>query len=77
MEETKTIVEKPASAKFDMAVFVRETRQEIAKITWPTRKETLMTTVMIVVMALITGVFFLGIDSALGFIISRILGMNS
>ena len=72
MEEQKT--EAP---KTSLADFVRETRQEIAKVTWPTRKETLVTTSMIVMLALVTGVFFLGIDSVLGFIISRILGMNS
>jgi len=72
MEEQKT--EAP---KNSLADFVRETRQEIAKVTWPTRKETLVTTSMIVMLALVTGVFFLGIDSVLGFIISRILGMNS
>ncbi len=57
--------------------FVRETRNEIAKVSWPTRKETVTTTIAIVVMALVAGVFFLAIDSALGFVISRILGMNS
>ncbi|MFY9287688.1 MAG: preprotein translocase subunit SecE [Alphaproteobacteria bacterium] len=62
---------------FNPVEFVQETNREIKKVTWPTRKETVMTTVMIVVMALITGVFFLAIDSALGFAISRILGMKS
>ena len=68
------IEQKP---KTSIADFVRETRAEIAKITWPTQKDIVMTTVMIVVMALITGVCFLGIDTALGFAVSRILGMNS
>jgi preprotein translocase subunit SecE len=57
--------------------FVRETRQEIAKVTWPTRKETVMTTVMIVVMALVAGLFFLLIDSGLGYAIGHLLGMNT
>ncbi|MGE3623964.1 MAG: preprotein translocase subunit SecE [Bdellovibrionales bacterium] len=56
--------------------FVRETRREISKVTWPTRKETLMTTVMIVVMALVVGLFYFGVDTAIGFVISRILGMK-
>ena len=63
--------------KISIADFIRETRAEIAKVTWPTRKETVMTTVMIVVMALVTGVFFLGVDSALGFAIYHILGIKS
>lgn len=69
VEKTKT--------NFSIGQFVTETRRELSKVTWPSRKETMQMTLMIVVMALITGVFFLGIDSALGFIISRVLGMNS
>ena len=69
VEETKT--------KTSLSEFIRETRQEINKVTWPSRKETLMTTVMIVVMALVAGVFFLAVDSGLGFVISRFLGMQS
>jgi preprotein translocase subunit SecE len=69
--------QKVTAPKTSFGDFIRETRQEIAKVTWPTRKETLVMTSMIVVMALITGVFFLGIDSALGYIIGHILGMNS
>lgn len=64
-------------AKLDIVGFYRETRQEIAKVTWPTRKETVLTTVLVVVMALIAGVFFLAVDSVLGFGISKILGMHS
>lgn len=61
----------------NLVEFFRETRREIAKVTWPTRKETVMTTVMIVVMALLAGIFFFIADSALGYVISRILGMRS
>lgn len=57
--------------------FFRETRREIAKVTWPTRKETVMTTVMIVAMALIAGLFFFVADSVLGYVITKILGMRS
>ena len=37
--------------------FFRETKREIAKVTWPTQRETGMTTVMIVGMALLCGLF--------------------
>jgi preprotein translocase subunit SecE len=72
-EQVGTIGEKPAGG---ISNFVRETRREIAKVTWPTRKEITVTTVLIVAFALITGVFFLLVDSALGFVVSKILGMN-
>jgi preprotein translocase subunit SecE len=73
----KQVTEDKDKVKWDVAAFIRETRIEIAKVTWPTRKETVLTTTMVVIMALIVGVFFLAVDSGLGFVISRILGMNS
>jgi len=63
--------------KRGLAEFVRETKREIAKVTWPTRKEISVTTALIVVFAIITGVFFLVVDSALGFVVSKVLGMHS
>ena len=64
-------------AKISLIEFFRETRLETAKVTWPTQKETAMTTVMIVVMALLAGLFFLLVDSGIGFAIGKILGMKS
>ncbi|NTU76539.1 MAG: preprotein translocase subunit SecE [Alphaproteobacteria bacterium] len=63
--------------KINFIEFVQETRRETSKITWPTRKETTMTTVMIVVMALLAGLFFFAVDSTLGFVVRRIFGMAS
>jgi preprotein translocase subunit SecE len=57
--------------------FIAETRREIGKVTWPTRKEIMTTTILIVVFALVAGVFFLIVDSILGRVVSYILGMNS
>ncbi len=57
--------------------FFEETKREIAKVTWPTRREVSMTTMMIVVMALAVGIFFLFVDTALGFVVGKILGMSS
>ena len=57
--------------------FFRETRREIAKVTWPTKHETMVTTGLIVAMALMAGVFFFFADNILGFVIGKILGMRS
>jgi len=57
--------------------FFHETQREIAKVTWPTQRETMVTTVLIVVMALAAGVFFFVADNILGFVIGKILGMRS
>lgn len=64
-------------SKINLIEFAQETKREVQKITWPTRRETVTTTIMIVVMALMAGVFFFVVDSALGFGISKILGMRS
>ena len=42
--------------------FINETRAEIAKVVWPTRREVLMTTVMVFIMATLTAVFFFLVD---------------
>ncbi len=73
-KEQTTQEEKPRRG---LAEFFRETKREIAKVTWPNRKEISVTTVLIIVFAIITGVFFLVVDSALGLIVSKILGMRS
>jgi preprotein translocase subunit SecE len=72
-EQETSLSEKPKSGLVD---FARETKREIEKVTWPTRKEISMTTFLIVVFALITGVFFLVVDSGLGFVVSKLLGMG-
>jgi preprotein translocase subunit SecE len=53
--------------------FVREVRQEVSKVTWPTRKETGITTAMVFVMVLIMSLFFLLVDMMLGGIVEQIL----
>ena len=38
--------------------FINETRAEIAKVVWPTRREVVMTTIMVLIMATLTAIFF-------------------
>ena len=51
---------------FDPLRFMREVRSEALKVTWPSRKETLVTTGMVVVMAMLAAVFFLITDQIIG-----------
>ena len=53
---------KEAMTKATPAQFVREVRQELSKVTWPTRKETVLTTIMVFIITLIAAVFFLFAD---------------
>lgn len=42
--------------------FIQQTRAEVAKVVWPTRREVLLTTVMVFVMATLTAIFFAFVD---------------
>ena len=63
-------------AKASPAEFVRQVRQETSKVTWPSRKETGMTTAMVFVMATLAAIFFLLIDKIITFGIELILGLG-
>ncbi|WP_298725543.1 preprotein translocase subunit SecE [uncultured Ferrovibrio sp.] len=64
-------------AKVSPIEFFRQVRQETAKVTWPSRKETLVTTAMVFVMGLIAALFFFVVDSILRFGVQLILGLGS
>ena len=55
--------------------FLKEVRQEVRKVTWPTRKETIVTTAMVFVMVFILSLFFLGVDQILSSGVRWILGL--
>ncbi len=61
-------------AKTSPAEFVRQVRQEVSKVAWPTRKETTVTTIMVFIMAAVMAIFFLGVDQILSYFIKLILG---
>ncbi len=42
--------------------FIQEVRAEVAKVVWPTRRETIMTTIMVFIMATLTAIFFFLVD---------------
>jgi len=45
--------------------FIQQTRSEVSKIVWPTRREVMLTTIMVFIMASLTAVFFSLIDMAI------------
>ena len=63
-------------AKTNVADFVRQVRQEASKVTWPTRKETTVTTGMVFLMVFIAAIFFLLVDLVLSNIVQVILGFG-
>ena len=54
--------------------FMRQVRQEVAKVTWPTRKETIVNSIMVIVLSVVAAVFFLAADGLIAFIVGYILG---
>lgn len=57
--------------------FVQQVRNETAKVIWPTGRETMLTTVMVVLMTMILGIFFFGLDSAFSAIVQFLLSFVS
>ena len=57
-------------------VFFQEVKSELAKVTWPTRNETLVTTIMVFIMVFLAAVFFLVADSIMSSGISFVLGLR-
>jgi preprotein translocase subunit SecE len=57
--------------------FAREVRREVAKVTWPTRKETSITTAMVFVMVVLAALFFLLADQVLAFLVRLVLGLGA
>tara|TARA_Y100000022_G_scaffold65607_1_gene56311 strand:+ start:713 stop:904 length:192 start_codon:yes stop_codon:yes gene_type:complete len=55
--------------------FVQEVRAETSKVTWPTRNETLVTTVMVFILVFLASVFFFVADQILNWIVSFLLGL--
>jgi preprotein translocase subunit SecE len=57
--------------------FVQQVRSEVAKVTWPSRRETAITTVMVFIMVFLASMFFLAADQVLSWGIALLLGAGS
>lgn len=56
--------------------FLREVRHETDKVTWPTRKEVLVTTVAVTIMVALASVFFLIVDQVISGVVQFLLSLN-
>ena len=52
-----------AVAKVSPGEFIRQVRVETGRVHWPTRKETVATAIMVIIMTLLLAVFFFGVDA--------------
>ncbi len=57
--------------------FLQEVRDETNKVTWPTRRETLITTVMVFIMVAVSSVFFFVADQIIRVLVTFILGIKT
>ncbi|MEX2648772.1 MAG: preprotein translocase subunit SecE [Alphaproteobacteria bacterium] len=63
-------------AKVSPAEFVRQVRQEASKVTWASRKETLITTATVFVMVILIALFFFLVDQVLSFAVKLLFGIG-
>ena len=62
-------------AKTSPGAFIRQVRAETAKIVWPTRKETITTAIMVVIMTAMLAIFFFGTDALFSTIVKFLIGL--
>ena len=56
--------------------FLQEVRSETAKVTWPTRRETTITTIMVFVMVALASIFFFAADLIIRYVVTFLLGIH-
>ncbi len=64
-------------AQINPLEFVRQVRQEVGRVTWPSRRETTVTTAMVFLMVVIAALFFFLVDEALGVIVRWALSLGA
>ena len=63
-------------AKANLFKFMQEVRDETQKVTWPSRRETAITTVMVFIMVAVASVFFLVADQIIRYVVTLVLGIG-
>lgn len=63
-------------AKTSPTQYVRQVRQETSKVTWPSRKETTVSTIMVLIMVILASGFFFVVDQIMQFGVRQILNLG-
>ena len=61
-------------AKVSPVLFFRQVKQEVKKVTWPTRKEVVQTSIMVLILVAIAAAFFFCVHKIICFIVKLIFG---
>ena len=65
------------ASRINPFTFLQQVRSETAKVTWPTRRETMISTIMVFIMAGLAAMFFFAADLAMGWAIGLILNVGN
>ena len=63
-------------AKTSPLQFFRQVKQEVKKVSWPTKNEVIRTSVMVMIIVAIASTFFFFVDQILGWIVKLVLGLG-
>jgi preprotein translocase subunit SecE len=63
-------------AKTSPIEFIQQVRREAARVTWPTRKETVITTVMVFIFVFMAAIYFFVLDQILSWAVKAVLGLG-
>ena len=65
------------ASKTNPFTFLQQVRSETSKVTWPSRRETMISTVMVLVMVFVAALFFFAADQLIGWVIGLILNVGA
>ena len=63
-------------ARLNAAEFIQQVRQETSRVTWPSRKETMITTAMVFLMVFVAAGFFFTVDQVMSYAVRLIFGLG-
>lgn len=62
-------------ARTNPIIFLQQVRTEVGKVTWPTRNETVISTIMVLVFCAIASLFFLLADQLIAWVVTTVLAL--
>ena len=63
-------------ARLNAAEFIQQVRQETSRVTWPSRKETMVTTAMVFLMVFVAAAFFFVVDQVMSYAVRLVFGIG-
>ncbi|MFD2239406.1 preprotein translocase subunit SecE [Aureimonas populi] len=64
------------ASKTNPFTFLQQVRTEVSKVTWPSRKETVISTIMVLVMVVFAAAFFFVADQVLGYLVGLVMNVG-